>query len=102
VGERLIVLGGSGLKLIFQRLRHMCFPAYRVMLNLPASMGTKQLSQNRKEINHEITKGPRLNKAIRFNGAGENTKKGKLNFVLSRFRVFVMKIFFHKMHRFQS
>ena len=32
----------------------------------------------------------------RFNKAGENTKKDRLDFVLSKFRVFVMKIFLIK------
>jgi hypothetical protein len=41
-----------------------------------------------KKVNHESTKQPRYDSA--FCGAGENTKKDDLNFVLSSFRVFVM------------
>jgi len=56
-------------------------------------------AEAKKKIYHETTKGPRLNREERFNGAGENTKKDRLNFVLSKFRVFVMKIFFHKIFK---
>jgi hypothetical protein len=45
----------------------------------------------KKEINHESIPPWR-----------ERHEKDKLNFVLSRFRAFVMKIFFHKMQRIHS
>jgi hypothetical protein len=53
-----------------------------------AKRKSRFIGEPKKEINHESTKGRK------------HEKKDKLNFVLSRFRVFVMKIFFHKMQRY--
>jgi len=53
----------------------------------------------KKEINHESTKGPRLNRKKSLTGQAKTRKKDKTNFVFSKFRGFVVKKFFHKMQR---
>jgi len=47
-------------------------------------------------VNHESTKGPRLNINKGLTGQAK-TRKNKMNFVLSIFCVFVMKLFSHKL-----
>jgi hypothetical protein len=49
------------------------------------------VEKQKERTNHESTKGPLVNGIKRFNWASENTKKSNINFVVSKFRVFVMK-----------
>jgi hypothetical protein len=49
------------------------------------------VDKQKERTHHESTQGPLLNRIKRFNWASENTKKSNINFVLSKFRAFLMK-----------